>query len=155
MLSPMPLPRSLPLCLFALACLACGPKGKVEVPEGADKLWSEMDHGERMQHMGAVVMPRVRPVFQAHDAERFADFSCATCHGSGADRGDFAMPNPDLPKLYTANFYKKHRKEHPDIVKLMWQKVEPAVGEAIGVTYGLGGAQIECGSCHVEVGEEG
>lgn len=148
--------RLLPLLAFAtlpLLALACGPRGKVHVPEGADKLWSEMNEEERIAHMGAVVVPAMRPIFQGHDPERFADFSCATCHGSGATSGDFHMPNGDLPELDAANFYKAERKAHPDMVKLMWKEVEPTMGEALGVTYSFGGT-IECSTCHVVVGED-
>jgi hypothetical protein len=134
-------------CLLVL--LGCGPKGKTGIPEGQSKPWADMDESERMQHMSTVVLPRMQAVFQGHDPERFADFGCATCHGSGAANGDFHMPNEALPVLDAANFYKKPRKEHPDMVKLMWKQVEPAMGEALAVSYGLGGAEIECQSCHI------
>jgi hypothetical protein len=136
-----------PLCLLVL--VACGPHGKTGIPEGQSKPWAEMDESERMEHMSTVVLPRMQAVFQGHDPKRFADFSCATCHGSGAANGDFHMPNESLPVLDAANFYKKPRKEHPEMVKLMWKKVEPAMGEALAVTYGLGGAEIACQSCHI------
>lgn len=137
----------LPACLLLL--VACGPHGKTGIPEGQSKPWAQMDESERMQHMSTVVLPRMQAVFQAHDPERFADFSCATCHGSGAASGDFAMPSQLLPVLDASNFYKQHRKQHPDMVKLMWKEVEPAMGEVLSLTYGLGDAEISCKSCHV------
>ncbi|MCA9686277.1 MAG: hypothetical protein KC457_29180 [Myxococcales bacterium] len=143
------LPVALPVALLLLTS-ACGPKGKVQIPEGADKQWSQMDESERMQHMSAVVLPRMRTVFQDHDPKRFADFDCATCHGSGANHGDFTMPNPELPQLHSAHFYKQERKQHGDMVRLMWQQVEPTMGEALGVTYSFGGT-IDCAACHVEI----
>lgn len=136
-----------PACLLLL--VACGPHGKTGIPEGQSKGWAEMDESERMEHMSTVVLPRMQAVFQGHDPERFSNFSCATCHGSGAANGDFAMPSESLPVLDASNFYKKHRQEHPDMVKLMWKEIEPAMGEALALTYGLGGAEIECASCHV------
>jgi cytochrome c553 len=135
--------------MLALPLLACGPHGKTGVPEGQTKPWSEMDDDERMAHMGAVVMPRLQAVFQEHDPERFATFGCVTCHGNGARDGNFEMPNPDLPQLDAANLYKKHRQEAPEMTKLMWKKVEPALGEALAQTYGLGDAQVSCKSCHI------
>jgi hypothetical protein len=132
---------------------ACGAHGKTGIPEGSEKAWADMDHDERMAHMGEVVMPRMQAVFEGHDAERFSTFGCATCHGGGASDGSFEMPNPGLPQLDAANLYKKHRKESPEMVKLMWKHVEPTMGEALAVTYGFGGA-ISCESCHVVVNQK-
>lgn len=140
--------RRLIFATLLLPALACGPHGKVGVPEGRDKAWTEMDEPERMEHMAAVVMPRMQAVFQGYDPERFADFGCATCHGSGSGSGDFAMPNPGLPELDASNLYKKHRKESPEMVKLMWKQVEPAMGESLAQPYGFGG-YISCERCHV------
>lgn len=136
--------------LLALALLGCGAHGKTGIPEGSDKPWAQMDETERMEHMGAVVVPRMKAVFQGHDPQRFASFGCATCHG---DSGSFEMPNPQLPELDAANLYKKHRKATPDMVKLMWKEVEPAMGEALALTYGFEG-EISCHSCHVVIHEK-
>ena len=138
-----------PCSLVFLALLGCGPRGQTGIPEGQTKPWAEMDESERMEHMATVVLPRMQAVFQGHDPERFADFSCATCHGSSVADGDYAMPNPSLPVLDASSFYKKHRKGEPDMVRLMWKEVEPAMGESLAVTYGLGGGAIECQSCHI------
>lgn len=144
------LARLAPLsCLLLLLGLtACGPRGQTGVPEGWAKPWAELDEDERMQHMAAVVLPAMQEVFQGHDPERFADFGCATCHGGGAAQGEFAMPNAGLPVLDAAKFYKKHRQNDKEMVRLMWKIVEPAMGEALAVTHGFGGT-IECQSCHV------
>lgn len=147
------MPRALSLAsLLVLATLGCGAHGKTGIPEGRDEPWAQMDESERMEHMAAVVMPRMKGVFQGHDAQRFAAFSCATCHGEGANSGNFEMPNPQLPQLDAAKLYKKHRKATPDMVKLMWKEVEPAMGEALALTYGFEG-EINCGSCHVVINE--
>jgi hypothetical protein len=140
--------RALRFAPLVLLLAACGPRGKTGIPEGQAKGWAEMDHGERMDHMATVVLPRMQEVFEGHDPERFANFSCATCHGSGAANGDFEMPSPSLPVLDASNFYKTHRQNQKQMVELMWKEVEPAMGEALAVTYGIGGA-IDCGSCHV------
>ena len=52
------------------------------------------------------------PLFQQHDAKDFADFGCKTCHGEGAEKGEFDMPNPALPKL---NFSDMSKFEKEDI----------------------------------------
>jgi len=147
------MPRASNLARFAaLTCLlllpACGPQGQTGIPENQTKPWAELDEDERMQHMAAVVLPNMQAVFQGHDAARFADFSCATCHDSGATSGDFSMPSASLPVLDAAGFYKKHRKNQKEMVRLMWKLVEPAMGEALAVTHGFGGT-IECQSCHL------
>jgi hypothetical protein len=144
---------TLTLSLLALTLTACGAHGKTGIPEGSDKPWADMDHDERLSHMGSVVMPRMQAVFEGHDPERFSTFGCATCHGAGANDGSFTMPNPALPELDAANLYKKHRKESPDMVKLMWKHVEPTMGEALALTYGFGGA-ISCDSCHVVINQK-
>ncbi|PRP91213.1 hypothetical protein ENSA5_57360 [Enhygromyxa salina] len=141
--------RVVALALLSLPLLACGPHGETGIPEGQETPWAEMDQSQRMEHMGAVVMPRMQAVFQGHDPDRFADFGCATCHGGGAGNGSFEMPNPALPTLDASKLYKKHRKVSPDMVKLMWKEVEPAMGEALALTYGLGDAEFSCASCHV------
>jgi hypothetical protein len=41
--------------------------------------------------MQACVIPAVTPIFQAYDADRFAEVTCVTCH-PGAAEYDFAMP---------------------------------------------------------------
>ncbi|PRP96946.1 hypothetical protein [Enhygromyxa salina] len=140
---------TLALALLCMASVGCGPHGETGVPEGQDKPWAELDESERMQHMGAVVMPRMQAVFQGHDPKRFANFGCATCHGGGSANGDFTMPNPALPTLDASNLYKKHRKESPEMTKLMWKEVEPAMGESLALTYGLGDAQFTCANCHI------
>lgn len=140
--------RQLAPLLLAVPLLACGPHGQTGIPEGREKPWAEMDHDERMEHMAAVVMPKMQAVFQGHDPDRFGDFGCATCHGGGAGNGSFEMPNPGLPELDASKLYKKHRKETPDMVKLMWKQVEPSMGDALALTYGFGG-EISCASCHV------
>lgn len=135
-------------CALAIVGAGCGSFGKVKVPEGADKTWEEMSFDDRMALMGSHVNPRMKTVFQEFDGEKFADFGCQTCHGSGASEGTFVMPNPDLPHLKEEGFFKEAREEHPDVVKFMWQDVESNLADAMGVTYGPKG-DIACWSCHV------
>lgn len=134
--------------LLALVPLVGCKLGRTGVPEGARKTWAQMDKGERLTHMTDAVSPRLEAVFQAFDAQRFGDFGCHTCHGSGADDGSYAMPSPDLPHLREAGYYKEHRKAQPEMIKFMWKEVEPNVAEAMGLTHGHKGA-INCETCHV------
>jgi hypothetical protein len=106
-----------------------------------------MSEEERMAHMTTVVEPRMATLFQQFDAQRFGDFGCRTCHGTGADDGSFAMPNPELPKLDPTLFYREARKEHHAIADFMWKEVEPTMAEVLGLPRGEKG--IDCGSCHI------
>jgi len=134
--------------VFVLAGLVGCKLGKVGTPDGASKTWAQMDHAERVDHMAKTVEPRLAAKFREWDAERYADFDCATCHGEGANDGTYAMPNPDLPHLEEKGLFKKHRKEQPEAVKFMWKVVEAEVADAMGLTYGPKG-DIACWTCHV------
>ena len=101
-----PMNRAALGCLLLLAA-ACGAKP----PPGAgsatavlpDVPFEELDHDQRIQFMKQVVMPAMAPLFQRHDPQEYANFGCATCHGPGADRGEFHMPSDKLPKLNFAD----------------------------------------------------
>ena len=127
---------------FLFATTACA-MGKTSVPEGAEVTWADMDQGQRMAHMGKVVEPRMKALFQEHDSARFSDFGCTTCHAENT----FEMPNPELPRISKTGFYKKHRKQHPEILRFMWKTMEPNMADALGVTYGEKG-YLGCSSCH-------
>jgi len=114
------------------------------------KSWDQMSHGERLETMKTVVLPKLSADFQAFDAKRFEKFSCTTCHGERIKQGNFTMPNPDLPKLSMADF-KKYMDTKPEITKFMMSKVEPDTAAAIGekpydpqTKSGFG-----CAGCHV------
>lgn len=143
-------PAALLFGLVTVGSLAGCKYGRVQVPEGAEQRWSEMDENARHAHMESVVLPRMKAVFQAFDAERYADFNCVTCHGRGAADGSYAMPSPDLPTLQHAGIYKKHRKETPEVAEFMWKEVQSNLGQALGETWGPAGA-VDCKSCHVVV----
>ncbi len=138
---------------FAVALAACG--GRTPAPEGPSSSnvdWKSMSAGQRLDHMKKVVTPRMKAVFQAFDAEEFKDFDCTTCHGQGAKAGRFDMPNPELPRLNTADGFKKHMDEHPRGTRFMMDKVVPEMAAALGMQpydpathRGFG-----CFGCHTE-----
>lgn len=114
--------------------------------------WADMDHEQRAQYMHDVVVPRMRTVFQEHDAERFASFGCATCHGANAREVDFHMPNTlhplnpqEIPALFssedeaTRSFaeFMAGPVEHTMAELLGEQPFDPATGEGFG-----------CMNCH-------
>lgn len=135
------------ILVIAASVLGCK-VGKETTVAGFDQRWDELSVGDKTTYMIEVVEPKMRAAFEEHDAERFADFGCATCHGAGADDGTYAMPNPALPHLREKGFYKEHRKATPEITKFMWNGVDKPMGELLGKTVGHTG-EFDCRSCHV------
>src|SRR5512134_633641 len=73
------------------------------------KPWADLSRDERLAHMKNVVVPHMKPLFQASpEGADFKEFGCATCHGAGAKDGKFTMPNADLPKLDPKDGFKAH-----------------------------------------------
>lgn len=58
--------------------------------------WADMTREDRQKHMNEVVLPTMTTLFQDFDADAYAGFECATCHGDNFwDASvDYAMPNP-------------------------------------------------------------
>lgn len=118
---------------------------------GSEKPWDSRSHEEQLATMKKVVMPTLGASFKAHDATKYAQINCGTCHGAGAKQGNFQMPNPALPKLNAKGGFKKHMDATPAITKFMMEKVVPETAAAIGekpydpATHsGFG-----CGNCHM------
>src|SRR5688572_6062577 len=69
-----------------------------------DVPFEKLDHDQQIQFMTERVVPTMGPLFKEHDLKEFAEFGCETCHGEGAEKkGEFDMPNPNLPKLNFAD----------------------------------------------------
>lgn len=62
-----------------------------------DPTWAQMDHEQRETYMQETVTPQMRQLFQEFDAERYAEFNCATCHGENMQDVNFEMPNTLAP----------------------------------------------------------
>ena len=58
----------------------------------ATELWADQTDETKASWMAACVLPDMRALFQEHDADAYADFSCETCHGSDLGGGTYAMP---------------------------------------------------------------
>ena len=128
-----------------LFAAACQPK-PTDIP-GPEREWSSLNLDERKAYMAETVLPHMKANFQTFDPERFASFDCTTCHRTGAERGDFAMPDPGIPKLSRAKFRQEHMKKHPETVRFMWEKVEPDMSALLGGPKGLRG--FNCRDCHM------
>lgn len=63
----------------------------------AQESWAEMDRAARLVFMQDVVMPEMGAMFFEFDSDRFADASCALCHGRDMEVVDYRMPNGVTP----------------------------------------------------------
>jgi hypothetical protein len=88
--------------------------------------WKDMDRGQRLRHMKTVVFPAMKAEFQRFDPKDFGEFTCATCHGRGAEDKTFEMPNPELPQLPADEAgFRQLTVEEPKWVKFMSETVVP------------------------------
>ena len=154
------------LAAWGLCLAACGAPGAppevattAEPPEPPPPVsppeptaWPDMTHEQRLAHMRNVVMPAMKKVFLQHDAERFAEFGCKTCHGAGAADGRFEMPSADLPRLDPSGGFAAHKQADPAITAWMMEEVVPSMAEALGVpAYDAATHQgFGCFGCHLE-----
>jgi cytochrome c553 len=102
-----------------------------------DVAWKDMTYVQRRQYMKVAVMPKMKPVFQKFDGKMFADFTCETCHGTGANKRKYKMPSPDIkalpstPEAFQAKL--KAEPTWPKWTKFMGGEVEPTMAALLGV----------------------
>ncbi len=156
--------KHLLLLASVVAIAACGPKSssttdpckdpckdKKEGPAFNGPLeagqWEGMKHEEREAFMKQIVLPAMKERFQEFDAEGFAEFDCATCHGAGAANDSFEMPNPDLPVLTGALF--ENPGDEQAIFDFMSKTVKPHMAELLGMPEMTDTQEgFSCASCH-------
>ncbi|MFK7992131.1 MAG: hypothetical protein AB8I08_39295 [Sandaracinaceae bacterium] len=159
--------------MLALALVGCGGGEPADEPppegttggEQADVLpsppspWEEMAHADQAAWMGAEVLPRMATRFQEYDSERYADFSCATCHGPGAAEGEFEMPSLSLPALPATGTPEQHAmvRTYPEGTRFMFSNVLPAMQTLLGAPDfdEATGEGFSCFACHPHAGDEG
>jgi hypothetical protein len=108
--------------------------------------WSkDLSQPQQVAFMKTRVMPSMKPVFQAQDATRYAEFSCTTCHGP-----EFKDPHEALPHLTLQGGKLTAFAEKPDISKFMAEKVVPNMATAMGEPpFDLKTGQgFGCAGCH-------
>lgn len=113
--------------------------------------FEKLDHDQQIQFMKEKVVPAMKPLFQKHDAAKYAEFGCKTCHGEGAEKGEFEMPFAGLPKLDFADMSKFEK----DDLEWMGTVIKPEMAAILGEPEytpenptGFG-----CLQCHTAVGK--
>ncbi len=95
------------------------------------------------------VYPKMKSIFQGHDAQAYANFGCETCHGESGEANKYKMPNDlfGLPSTGTLDAAHDYDAEE---AKFMLEKVLPAMAELLGETnFGPETpASFTCTSCH-------
>jgi hypothetical protein len=145
----------------AFLVTACGgsqPAAETPPAEGGGaealptKPFDELSQEERFTVMKKVVVPTMKPLFQAQDPQKFAEFGCVTCHGPHAKEGKFVMPNPDLPKLNVADNMKVHKEKTPEMLTFMMEKVNPEMAKALNLPHydPATGKGFGCFGCHTK-----
>jgi hypothetical protein len=128
-----------------------------EIP-GPPKPWAEMDRGERQSWMVAEVLPRIGPMFEEFDAQRFEGFDCAGCHGADAAARNWAMPNPSILALHPTGSPEQQQmvQEHPEMVRFMFNRIVPAMQTLLGAEPfdAETGEGFSCYACHPRGGDD-
>jgi hypothetical protein len=92
-----------------------------------DVPFEQLDHDQRMLFMKQQVEPAMKPLFQRHDPEKYAEFGCKTCHGDGAEAGNWETPVPSLPML-DFNDLSKHA---PQDLEWMKSVIQPTMAKLL------------------------
>jgi hypothetical protein len=89
--------------------------------------WSaSLSHPQAAAFMKAKVVGPMGKAFKDHDATKYGDFGCKTCHGKGQNPHDF------LPHLTFSGGTITQFKDKPEISKWMHEVVEPQMAGAMG-----------------------
>ncbi len=114
--------------------------------------WEEMSLAEKNAWMAQEVVPIMRELFQEHDESTFANFGCASCHGSDMAARSFAMPSPELMALSPTGSPEQRQmvRDHPQILRLMYSRVVPAMERLLGAESFDADTSVgfSCFACH-------
>ena len=109
-------------------------------------VWSAtMPKEQQIAFMKKNIDPKMGPIFKEHDAKKYANFDCKTCHGP-----EYKAPKDFLPHLTFKGGTLTCFKEKPEVSKWMMEKVSGPMADAMGLPHydekthqGFG-----CGGCH-------
>jgi hypothetical protein len=141
--------------LVVAAALGCGgaKKGAEDASSGDSEAkqgtpWKDKSREQRMDWMGLAVFPKMRAIFQEHDA-KYAKLNCQTCHGDDMEMVDFKMPNYlfSLPKANTLEWAKDYDAK---TTEFMSEQVVPEMAKLLDMpAYDADtGKGFGCFGCH-------
>lgn len=139
--------RTLALPFFLIVGTACGgsapppdapvtdaPLTEEKVVGPPDVKWADLEPEQKGKYMKAVVMPRMKALFQEYDDKTFAEFTCATCHGKDAKDQGFKMPSADLFVLPSDEAgFAKLAEEKPGWLRFMGERVKPEMAKLLAL----------------------
>jgi hypothetical protein len=134
---------------FVLALAACGAQQAPATPAVAvatpscpaaiptfdrphDGAWKTWTHEQKLAYMKQAVLPTEAPLFREYSPTRFAELTCRSCHGAGADDGTYKMPNPALPKLAPGKLFAME-KTNPKVFRFMYDVVTPRTSALLNI----------------------
>ena len=111
--------------------------------------WDGMDHEAREEFMEHAVLPTMAAAFKQFDGDRFGDFDCGTCHGSGLTDHTYKMPNPDIDALSVDEIMNPDA-DHKAITEFMMTTVKPQMATLLGKPEGSqeNPQGFGCFNCH-------
>lgn len=92
--------------------------------------WAQMNHDQKMEYMEHTVMPEMRRMFQEFDGQRFANFTCRTCHGANAREVNFHMPNGISPlnPAQIPGMFQSQDRMHVFMTQRLWPRMTAMLG---------------------------
>jgi hypothetical protein len=103
-------------------------------PAGPPQPWKDMTPAQKGKYMKDVIVPKMKPAFQAFDADEFKKFGCDTCHGKQAKARKFKMPNPDIFALpATPAGFAELKEKKGNWMKFMGGTVKPQMAALLGL----------------------
>jgi hypothetical protein len=124
---------SVTLALILIPMTVRPARGKVVGPP--EVAWKDLKAAQKRAYMKAVVMPKMKPIYQAFDGEKFKKFTCETCHGADGPDRKYKMPSngihplPGTPEAFGAKM--KAEPTWPKWTKFMGEEVEPAMAKLL------------------------
>ena len=113
---------------------AGGEGGAATEPGAPGVAWADKTFKQRQEYMGITVLPKMKSLFQGHDATAFGTFKCQTCHGNDMAAKKFKMPNDGIYPLNPADPVKGAREYDEKITKFMLEQVTPQMAEMLDET---------------------
>jgi hypothetical protein len=94
--------------------------------------WHDMSQDDREMYMVGTILPISAESFRGYDAERFAQFECANCHGDDAAERGYDMPSRSLPPLAAPGTPQWEQMTHGPAYTFMNDVVVPEMAIMLG-----------------------